>query len=238
MLLRPIFAPKMKIAPLWDWRAEVVKDLLLLGLEKWNFFSGPQLKLVGKTDWIWVKTFFSFGDNPIWTGKTVSILVKTFFFWRSSDFERKTASIWFKTYENLVKPPQSKTASIWFKTDENLDQVHLLLLPASKKPPPPLFANSWLRAWWLLTVSIAKFYIVSQISNTESVYAINIIVRCCNLLCNVVTKCSKYDDQFRPSGDPDYLVAKWATCNNFVRFSDAMFFRLQPAFMCREIEFN
>ena len=71
--------------------------------------------------------------------------------------QSKTASIWFKTDENLgeslpnqkppqsdsrlmkiwVKPPQSKTASIWFKTDENLDQVRLLLFPASKKAPPP-----------------------------------------------------------------------------------------------------
>ena len=35
VLLRPIFAPKMKIAPLQrDWRVEVVKDLLLLGPEK------------------------------------------------------------------------------------------------------------------------------------------------------------------------------------------------------------
>ena len=30
----------MKIAPLpqWDWRAEVVKDLLLFGPEKWSLF--------------------------------------------------------------------------------------------------------------------------------------------------------------------------------------------------------
>ena len=38
MLLRPIVAPKMKTALLWGWRAEVEKDLLLIGPEKWSFY--------------------------------------------------------------------------------------------------------------------------------------------------------------------------------------------------------
>ena len=37
MLLGTIFAPKMKTAPQRDWGAEVVKDMLLFGPEKWSF---------------------------------------------------------------------------------------------------------------------------------------------------------------------------------------------------------
>ena len=44
VLLRPIFGPKMKTIQR-DWGAEVVKDLLLFGQEKWSFF-GVRPKLV------------------------------------------------------------------------------------------------------------------------------------------------------------------------------------------------
>ena len=45
VLLRPMFAPKVKTAPQRDWGAEVVKDLLLFGPEKWSFFfwSAPKV---------------------------------------------------------------------------------------------------------------------------------------------------------------------------------------------------
>ena len=36
VLLRPIFAPKRKTAPQRDRGAEIVKDLLLFGPEKWS----------------------------------------------------------------------------------------------------------------------------------------------------------------------------------------------------------
>ena len=39
VLLRLIFAPKMKTAPQRDLGAEVVKDLPLFGPEEWSFFD-------------------------------------------------------------------------------------------------------------------------------------------------------------------------------------------------------
>ena len=66
-----------------------------------------------------MKTFF-FGDHLISAGEIDSILVKTLFFGdHLPDFDRKTASI-------------------SFKTDESLGQVRVLLFSASKKAPPPL----------------------------------------------------------------------------------------------------
>ena len=120
VLLRPIFAPKMKTATPMGLGSRSCEGLPVIWTRNVEFFfSGSHPKLVKKTDWISVKTFFLFffGDHLISAGKTVSILVKTFFFWRSPDFDRKTASI-------------------WFKTDENLGKVRFLLFPASKNPPP------------------------------------------------------------------------------------------------------
>ena len=34
-----------------------------------------------------------------------------------------------------------------------------------------------------------------------------VVVRYSDILCNVITKFLQYDDQFRPSRDPDYLNA-------------------------------
>ena len=52
VLIRPIFAPKMKTPlPQRDWGAEVVKDLLLFGPQKRSFlFSGAHTKLVRRSD--------------------------------------------------------------------------------------------------------------------------------------------------------------------------------------------
>ena len=116
VLLRPIFAPKMKTAPptgLGSRSCEglaVMKDLLLFGPDMWSFlFSGAHPKLVRRSDWILVKTFLSF-------------------FWRSPNLGRKNR---FNFGEDLFfrRSPgfDRKTASIWFKTDENLGQVRLLL---------------------------------------------------------------------------------------------------------------
>ena len=69
MFMRPIFAPKMKTAPQWDWGAEVVKDLLLFGPEKRSlfFWSSPK---VGQEKGL------NFGED-------------LFFFWRTPNFGRK-----------------------------------------------------------------------------------------------------------------------------------------------------
>ena len=116
VLLRPIFAPKMKTAPQRDWRAKVVKDLLLL---EFCFFSGAHPKLVRKSEWILVKSFFFSEITRFRPKKPFQFRWRPFFCFvrRSPDFDRKTASI-------------------WFKIDENLGQVPLLLFQASKKPHP------------------------------------------------------------------------------------------------------
>ena len=51
----------MKIAPQWDWRAEVVKDLVVFGPENWIFLSGPHLKSVRKTE---LRPLFFFLRSP------------------------------------------------------------------------------------------------------------------------------------------------------------------------------
>ena len=91
MVLRPIFAPKMKTAsPQRDWGTEVVKDLLLFGPEKWSFCF-PELTQNGQEKGVdfGEDLFIFFGDHLKSAGKTFLVLVKTFF-WRSPG---KTASI-------------------------------------------------------------------------------------------------------------------------------------------------
>ena len=51
VLLRPIFAPKIITVSQRDWGAEVVKDLLLFGPEKWSFFELTEF---------WWRPFFLF----------------------------------------------------------------------------------------------------------------------------------------------------------------------------------
>ena len=118
------------------------------------FFSWSYLKLVKKMDWISVKTFFFFFFfwSPNFGRKNRFNCGEDLFFWRSPNFD-------------------TKSASIWFKTDENLGQVCLLLFPAFKKAPSPLripgYAPGWkhwlqcpglLYCWavlfWLVTVTL------------------------------------------------------------------------------------
>ena len=69
MLLRPIFAPKIKTAsPQRDRGAEIVRDLLLFVLERTQSCSGEVTEF-------WLRPFFF----QILAGKTVSIMVKAFF---------------------------------------------------------------------------------------------------------------------------------------------------------------
>ena len=59
VLLRPIFAPKMKITPrngIGDQKLR--KTCCDLNQKSGVLFSGLYLKLVGKNDWIWMMTFF------------------------------------------------------------------------------------------------------------------------------------------------------------------------------------
>ena len=88
------------------------------------FWASPE---VGQENWLNFSEdlFFFNGDHLISAGKTVSILMKIVFFFRSPDFDKKNAPI-------------------WFKTDENFGQVCLLLFPASKPPLRiPGYAPDW-----------------------------------------------------------------------------------------------
>ena len=100
-----------KQPPHWDWGREFVKDLMWFWLE---------FDIV--TTWIWTKTLTQIQWKPF----------SFFFFLRSPEFDRKTASI-------------------RFKTDQNLGQSCLLLFLASNKASP--IANSWLRAWAFLSLA-------------------------------------------------------------------------------------
>ena len=79
VLLRSIFAPKMKTAPQWNWVADVVKDLLLFEPEKWSFFFDLTQTWSGKVTEFRGRPFF-FGNHLISAGNAVSILMKTSFF--------------------------------------------------------------------------------------------------------------------------------------------------------------
>ena len=116
----------MKTAPPTGLGSRSCKGLAVIWTRKVEFFvCGAHPKLGRKSDWILVKVFFFFWDLLTSAGKTVSILVQTFLGGRSPDLDRKTASI-------------------WFKTDENLGQVCLLLFSPLQKATR--FAKSWLRA--------------------------------------------------------------------------------------------
>ena len=94
------------------------EGLLVIWTRKVEFFiSGAHPKLV-RSDWILVETFFFLEITKIWLKKPFQFWWRPFF-WRSPDFDRKTASIWFKTDE------------IWVK-------FVYCCFHLSKKPPPPL----------------------------------------------------------------------------------------------------
>ena len=90
------------------------------------FFQKRTQSWSGEVTELWLRPFFFFEITKIWLEKPFQFRCRPFF-WRSPDFD-------------------TKTASIWFKTDENLGQVRLLLFSPLKKARSP-FAKSWLRAW-------------------------------------------------------------------------------------------
>ena len=109
-LLRPIFALKTKAAPLLgvsdkNW-SKTKRD--------WDQKTGLQ------PGW---RPFFFFGDHPNLKRKTVSISVKTFFFWRSPKFRQKNRL-------NLIAD-RSKSGSRLFDVVSSLQNS-------------PLTANFWL----------------------------------------------------------------------------------------------
>ena len=120
VLLRSIFAPKMKIAPPNGIGEQNCEGLAGIWTRKLDFFSRLHLKLVRKTEWrSFFFFFFFFWDHLILAGKTVSILVKTFFILEI-------------TYLILTeKPPQSDASlmKIWVKFVYCCFQL-------PKKPPP------------------------------------------------------------------------------------------------------
>ena len=72
VVLRPIFAPKMKTASLTEMGSRSCEGLPVIWTRKVEFFSGAHPKLVRRSDWILVKTFF-FGDHLILAEKSLQI---------------------------------------------------------------------------------------------------------------------------------------------------------------------
>ena len=125
VLFRPIFAPKMKTAPPPPpdgiGKQKLWRTCRYLDQNKGVFFIWSSSK-VGEN------LLFLFRRSPNFGRKTRLNFGEDLFFGRSSEFDRKTAPI-------------------WFKTDENLGQVRLLLFQASKKAPPPFRETLATRLW-------------------------------------------------------------------------------------------
>ena len=136
-----------------------MKDLLLFGREKWSCFFWSAHKF-----W-WRPFFFSRSSDFGW--KNRSIIGEDLFFWRSRNFDRNTASV-------------------WFKADENLGQVCLLLFTASKKAPP--FAKSWLRNWPRPQFTVTKYVVNMPFCNTLELHQFIFFI--CNLIFLLIFICN------------------------------------------------
>ena len=80
VLLRPIFAPKMKTAPLTGLGSRSCEGLPVIWTRKVEFFFLERTQSwSGEVTEFWLRPFF-FRDHQNLAGKTVLILVKTFFF--------------------------------------------------------------------------------------------------------------------------------------------------------------
>ena len=123
VLLRPIFAPKMKTAP---------------PPKEFGSRSCEGLAVI----WTRIVEFFGSGAHPK-SMKTFFFLLDITCFWPEKPFEflisaRKSLWISVKTFFGGVwRPPNFywKIASIQFKTNENFGQVRLQLYQTSKKAP-------------------------------------------------------------------------------------------------------
>ena len=143
VLLRPIFAPKMKTATPMRLGSKSSEGLAAIWTRKMElFFLDLTQSWLGKlTEFRWKPSFFfrknrfNFRENLL------------FFFRRSPNSGRKNPFqiLWKPFFLLEITWFWQKNASIWFKTDKNLSQVPLLLFQLPKKHPP--FANSRLRAW-------------------------------------------------------------------------------------------
>ena len=97
--------------------------------------------------WTWEVDFFFLERTQSWSAEATEFWWRPFF-WTSPNFGWNNR---FNFGDDLFfggggRSPDfnKKTASICFKTNENLGQVRLLLFSPLKKAP--LFAKSWLRA--------------------------------------------------------------------------------------------
>ena len=123
VLLRTIFAPKMKIAPIpMGLASRSCEGLAVIWSRKVKFYFWTSLK-VGQENWVNLgEDLFFFWKHLISVGKTVSILVKIFLFYFSE-------IIWFwqKNCLNLIQE--------WWKFGSSSFTVASSF---QKSPPPPL----------------------------------------------------------------------------------------------------
>ena len=90
----------------------------------------------------WAEKSFEF---PILAENSDSISVKTFFFWRFPVFERKK-HLNFRAFRELPSQFSNKPCKTDSRTMKIRVEVVCTFLTLSKKPPPPPFSKSWLRA--------------------------------------------------------------------------------------------
>ena len=89
-------------------------------------------------------------EFPNLAEKSVSISVKTFFFfffWRPPDFGRKKP-LNFRAFRESSSQFSDKPCETDSRTMKIRVKVVCTFLTLSKKPPPPPFSKSWLRAWF------------------------------------------------------------------------------------------
>ena len=137
VLLRPIFAPKMKTAlPNGFGEQKLWTTCRYLGQKSGFLFSGAQPKFFRKMEWILVNTFIFCLRSPNFGRKAVWISVKTFFFGDhlilGRTFFLEITWVWAEKRSEFRWRPfffgrspdfGQKNVSIWFKTDDNLSQV-------------------------------------------------------------------------------------------------------------------
>ena len=101
VLLRPIFAPKMKTAPPTGMGSRSCEGLLVIWTRKVEFFFLERTLSWSEVTEFWLRPFF--WRSPKFGWKNRFNFGEDLFFWRSPDFDRKTASIWFKMVKIWVK---------------------------------------------------------------------------------------------------------------------------------------
>ena len=133
-----------------------------------------------------VKTFFFFFlRSPKFGWKNRFKFGEDLFFWRSPDFD-------------------TKTASIWFKTDENLGQVRLLLFSPLKKARSPFAKPGYAPGMFNVPVLIFCHLIASKANCLMMHKSFLAITTSC--LEKTVTYMLKFEDFF------EFLSTEFAAC--------------------------